>query len=330
MQEKFKALEKLIGNTPLLEIIYRYRGKQRKVYAKAEYYNYTGSIKDRMALNILKNAYARGDLTAGDVICETTSGNTGISLCALGTFLGHKVVIFMPDWLSEERKKIMRLYGGELCLVSKHQGGFKGCLCMADEFAKGGGVYLPLQFDNHDNTESHYLTTAVEIEKQMAQFGQKINAIVAGVGTGGTIMGLHKYFAGRGIGIHPLEPAESPTLSTGYKTGSHRIQGISDEFIPSIVDLSRLDVVVGVSDGDSILMAQKLSKVLGLGVGVSSGANFLGALKLQNELGDNANVVTIFADDSKKYLSSFGSEEPLRDGYLSPEVELVAMAVARG
>ena len=157
--------------------------------------------------------------------------------------------------------------------------------------------------------------------------GMDINpdAFVAGVGTGGTIMGVGKYLRTKNpnIKIHPLEPAESPTLSTGYKVGSHRIQGISDEFIPAIVKLNEMDPVIKVSDGDSILMAQKLARTLGLAVGISSGANLIGAIQLQNQSDKPLNVVTVFSDSNKKYLSTdLMKEEPVKQGYLSPEIEL--------
>jgi len=331
MKTKFDTLEKVIGNTPLLKINFKYKGKLLKIFAKAEYFNMTGSIKDRIALNILKEAYDSGDLKPGDIITEVTSGNTGISFCALGAFLGHKVVIYMPDWLSKERQSLMRLYGAELRLVSKEDGGFRGALKMAEEFAKKGNVFCPLQFDNEENTNAHFTTTAVEIHRQVNAFGHRVDAIVAGVGTGGTVMGLNKYFRPKGIKCHPLEPASSPTLSTGHKVGSHRIEGISDEFIPSIVRLKELDSIVAVDDGDSICMAQKLSAKLGLGVGISSGANFLGALKLIEESGnENYNVVTLFSDNSKKYLSTaLCGEEAVKEDHIAHDVELISFEVVR-
>jgi cysteine synthase A len=228
----------------------------------------------------------------------------------------------MPSWMSEERKKIMSVYGAELRLVSREEGGFIGCLKLTEEFKKTHNAFCPYQFDNEDNVDAHLNTTAVEIERQMSEFGDKIEAIVAGVGTGGTIMGLKKYFQTKGVKLYPLEPENSPTLSTGYKVGIHRIQGISDEFIPSIVKLNELDPVVAVDDGDSIIMARKLSEVLGLGVGISSGANFLGAVKIYNE--NPCNVVTIFSDDSKKYLSTALAEhEPVKPNFLSSDIELI-------
>jgi len=330
MKNNLAHLEKLIGNTPLFKIIFEYKGKKLKIFAKAESYNYTGSIKDRIALNIIKKGYASGALKPGGIITEVTSGNTGISFCALGAFLGHKVVIYMPDWLSKERQDLMRLYGAELRLVSKADGGFKGALKVAAEFSKNDNVFCPLQFDNEDNTDAHFAATAFEIDRQMKEFGNRLDAVVAGVGTGGTVMGLSKYFRRQGIKCHPLEPASSPTLSTGHKIGSHRIEGISDEFIPSIVRLNELDSIVAVDDGDSICMAQKLSAGLGLGVGISSGANFLGALKLILESGnDDYNVVTLFSDNSKKYLSTALCSETTKNDHISHGIKLVSFEVVR-
>ena len=328
MNDKFKTLHNMIGNTPLLKINYKYKGEARFLFAKAEYYSFSGSIKDRMALNILERAYEKNAIKKNDIIVETTSGNTGIAFSALGAYLGHPVVIFMPDWMSEERIKLMTIYGAEIRLISRKQDGFLGCLKLTEEFKNKYNAFCPYQFDNLDNVESHYLTTAVEIEKQIKEFGVEVQAIVAGVGTGGTVMGLKKYFKPKGVKIHPLEPENSPTMSTGHKVGVHRIQGISDEFIPSIVKLDELDSIVSVDDGDSIIMARMLSERFGLGVGISSGANFLGAVKIQND--SPCNVVTIFSDDNKKYLSTaLSTEEPVKAGFLSTDIELVSFEAIR-
>lgn len=319
----------MVGNTPLLELEFRCGGRRRRVYAKSENFNFTGSIKDRMALHILRRAYASGALRPGMHIIEATSGNTGISFAALGRALGHPVTIFMPDWMSAERMNLILSYGARVRLVSREEGGFLGSIRKAGELAAElKDAFLPRQFENEDNCAAHYLTTGPEIFWQLQMRGLAPAAFVAGVGTGGTIMGTGRYLREKfpGVKIHPLEPANSPTLSTGHKTGKHRIQGISDEFIPPIVKLDRLDRVISADDGDSILMAQKLSKSLGLGVGISSGANFLGALRLQEELGPDAVVVTVFSDDNKKYLSTdLLREEPVRDGFLSPGVELTGV-----
>jgi len=324
--KKLTELTGLIGNTPLLGIEFSYAGHRRTIYAKCEQLSLTGSIKDRMALHILRKAYANGTLHPGDTIAEATSGNTGIAFAALGRALGHPVTIFMPDWMSHERKDLIRAYGAQIVPVSKEQGGFLGSIRMSEEFAGSRPhVFLPRQFSNEANTEAHETTTGPEIWAQLKSAGLQPDAFVAGVGTGGTVMGVARFLRSRNANLkaYPVEPAESPTLSTGHKVGKHRIQGISDEFIPALVDLSRLDEVVPVSDGDSIVMAQKLASTLGLAVGISSGCNFLAALIVQEQLGPNAVVVTVFPDDNKKYLSTdLTREEPVRKEYLAPDVKL--------
>jgi len=331
--ERLKGLRGMVGNTPLLAIHFTFNGRERVIYAKAEHMNMTGSIKDRMAYHILADAYRLGKLKPGDTIVEATSGNTGISFAALGRALGHPVEIFMPDWMSQERVSLIRSLGAKICPVSREQGGFHGSIRMSEEAAGASPhVFLPCQFSNSANVEAHEQTTGPEIWRQLEVFFKEADAFVAGVGTGGTIMGVGRYLRSRrkAIRIHPVEPAESPTLSTGHKVGQHRIQGVSDEFIPAIVDLDELDQVIAVNDGDAILMAQKLAAHLGLAVGISSGANFVAALKVQNELGDDAVVATVFADSNKKYLSTdLLREEPVRDTYLSPNVSLSHFEAAR-
>jgi cysteine synthase A len=316
----------------MLVVHCEFRGRPRTVYAKAEHLNLTGSIKDRMALHILECAYARGTLQPGDLIAEATSGNTGISFAALGRALGHPVSIFMPDWMSDERKNIIRFLGADIHLVSRDEGGFLGSIAQAEELAReyDGRVFLPHQFSNDDNCEAHARTTGPEILAQLAARDLEPDALVAGVGTGGTIMGTGRFLRQQvpGIRVHPLEPANSPTLTTGYKVGRHRIQGISDEFIPAIVALDQLDDIIAVDDGDAIVMAQQLACRLGLAVGISAGANFLGALLAQESLPEDAVVVTFFCDDNKKYLSTdLARVEPLKPGMLAPEVQLVGFEV---
>ena len=324
--QRLRSLGRVIGNTPMLAIEFRCRGRARVLHAKAEHFNLTGSIKDRMALHILRRAHEQGRLSPGDTIAEATSGNTGISLAAVGRALGHPVTIFMPDWMSRERVDLIRSLGATVVPVSPEQGGFLGSIRMAEELAaRGPGVFLPGQFANPANVEAHETTTGPEIWWQLKQAGLEPDAFVAGVGTGGTVMGVGRRLQRLKptIRIHPLEPAESPTLTRGHRVGKHRIQGISDEFVPSIVELDELDPVVSVPDGDAILMAQRLASCLGLAVGISSGANFLGALHVQDQLGPDAIVVTVFPDSNKKYLSTdLMRDEPARAGYRSPEVEL--------
>jgi cysteine synthase A len=329
-QQRICEIGKLVGNTPMVKINYSYRGAPRALFAKLEYFNFSGSIKDRMACHILKKSYDEGCIKPGDLIVEATSGNTGIAFAAQGRALGHPVVIYMPDWMSRERMALISSYGAEIRLVSKEQGGFLGSIALAEEMSRTHeNVFLPRQFDNTWNSEAHYLTTGPEIWAQMERAGVPPDAFVAGVGTGGTVMGVGAYLKERNplIKAHPLEPSNSPTLSTGYRVGKHRIQGISDEFIPSIVQLDKLDKIVEVDDGDSIIMAQKLASVLGLGVGISSGGNFLGAVKLQNE-NPGINVVTVFSDCNKKYLSTdYGKQEPVKEGFLSTGIELISKEI---
>ncbi len=327
----FASLRCLVGNTPLLAVRLRFRGSVRTIYAKAEHLNLTGSIKDRMALYILEAAYKTGQLRPGMCIAEATSGNTGIAFAAIGRALGHKVIIYMPDWMSAERKALIRSLGATIELVSHEEGGFLGSIAFTEKLAanaceKTGQVFLPKQFSNSANVEAHAKSTGPELIAQLANVGKRIDAFVAGVGTGGTVMGVGQALRGfhPQVKLHPVEPAESPTLTTGHKVGKHRIQGVSDEFIPDIVKLKELDSVIAINDGDAILMAQKLAETLGLPVGISSGANLLAALRVQDQIGIDAIVATIFCDDNKKYLSTdLLRQEPLRDHYLSPAVELL-------
>lgn len=325
--EKCAHLWKMVGNTPMIEVDYTYKGESRKIYAKCEHYNLTGSIKDRMALYILEQSYLNGDIQKGDTIIEATSGNTGIAFAAIGKALGNNVRIIMPDWLSKERMDIIRSLGAEIILISKTEGGFLGSIALSEKMAATESrVFLPRQFSNLYNAEAHAKTTGPEIWKQLKEWNKTVDAFIAGVGTGGTVMGVSRYLKSKNpsVKVYPLEPAESPTLTTGYKVGTHRIQGISDEFIPEIVNLKELNDVVAVSDADAILMAQKLSRTLGLAVGISSGANFIGAVKVQNMLGGDKNVVTIFCDSNKKYLSTdLMKNEPVKSEHLTPHIELL-------
>ena len=326
-------LSRLVGNTPLIGISFSYGGCDRVIYAKCEQLSLTGSIKDRMALYILKTAHERGEILPGDTIVEASSGNTGIAFAAIGRALGHPVTIFMPDWMSHERQDLIRSYGARIVPVSKEEGGFLASIRMSEDMAKNqSNVFLPKQFSNSANVEAHQTTTGPEIWSQLESVGLRPDAFVAGVGTGGTVMGVGQFLRAQnaGVKIHPVEPAESPTLSTGHKVGKHRIQGISDEFIPAIVDLSMLDRVVSVSDGDSILMAQQLASQLGLAVGISSGCNFIAAIRVQEQLGADATVVTVFPDDNKKYLSTdLMKPETVRQDYVTPGVKLQGLTTVR-
>lgn len=332
LNKKFNSLRHLIGNTPLLEIELLYRNRPRKIYAKYESLNMTGSIKDRMAFHILKSSYENGSLRQGFTIAEATSGNTGISFSAIGKALGHEVVIFMPDWMSRERVDLINSFGAKICPVTKEQGGFLGSIELADRLAREReDVFLPHQFSNEANVKAHYETTGPEIWWQLKFKNLTPDAFSAGVGTGGTVMGAGKYLKkmNSSIKVFPMEPAESPTLTTGKKVGKHRIQGVSDEFVPPIVDLSSLDHVIQVSDGDAIVMSQKLAH-LGLAVGISSGANFIAAIMAQNEIGEESVVATVFPDSNKKYLSTdLLNSEHVKPEYLSKDVELIAFSAMK-
>lgn len=315
----------------MIQIEYRHRGRTGIVCAKAENLNLSGSIKDRMALHILQCAYRDGSLQPGDRIAEATSGNTGIAFAALGSALEHKVVIYMPDWMSRERMDLIRSYGAEVVSVSKAQGGFLGSIARCQTLSEQHeAVFLPRQFENAANVAAHALCTGPEIARQLQWAGLVPDAFVAGVGTGGTIMGVTQALRQQwpGLRCHPVEPAESPTLTTGYKVGSHRIQGISDEFIPDIVQLKQLDDVLAIHDGDAILMAQMLARTFGLAVGISSGCNFLAAVQAGLACDSEPVVATIFCDDNKKYLSTaLLQQEPVRAAYMTPQVELLNMHV---
>ena len=328
---RMDALAEAIGNTPMFAIDYRFRGRTGRVFAKAEHLNLTGSIKDRMALHVLRSAYREGTLRPGDTLIEATSGNAGIAFSAIGRALGHPVSIYMPAWMSRERRDLIRGYGAEIISVSHEEGGFLGSIDLTrDHACRCEGVFLPRQFENCANVEAHCLGTGREILAQLAVIDRVPDAFVAGVGTGGTVMGVGRALraANPGCAIHPVEPAESPTLSTGHKVGSHRIQGVSDEFIPQIVELDQLDRVLMVSDGDSILMAQKLASTLGLGLGISSGCNFLAAVQAAESLPRTATIATVFPDDNKKYLSTgLMSEEPVLASHWTPEIELLDLHV---
>jgi len=335
-EDRLQSLAALIGNKPAIKLRARRQGQEVTIYAKAEMYNLSGSIKDRMALAILQDAIRRGDLLPGQTIVEATSGNSGISFAAIGCALGHPVTIFMPDWVSAERRATLAIYGADVRLVSRDEGGFLGCMAAAEELDQQG-AYLPRQFSNPVNADEHADGTGPELWQQISADGGTLGGFVAGVGTGGTIMGMGRYLKScdPSIAVHPVEPIESPTLSVGHKCGQHRVQGLSDEFIPALLDLSELDGVIGVHDGDAILMAQQLLRQFGLGVGISSGINLVAALRVALQQpaasdGTRKAVATIFADNNSKYLSTdLAKDEPCRDGYWTPQIELLDIETIR-
>lgn len=260
-------LEKIptIGNTPMIKINYEYNGKDKYVYTKLEYYNLTGSIKDRIAYYIINNAIEKGILKPNMPIIEATSGNTGIALAALGRYYRHPVYIFMPDWASEERKKIMQGYGAKVILYSREDGGFIRCVEEAKKMAKEKNGFLANQFANEDNFLAHYETTAVEIINQLPE---KVYGFISGVGTGGTLMGTGKRLKEefKELQIVAIEPDKMPMISGGKVIGNHKIEGIGDDFVPDLVDKEAIDDIILVNDDDAVNMSRRLAKELGLGV----------------------------------------------------------------
>ncbi len=332
VSRRIDDLTHVVGNTPLLAIDLLFHGQPRTVYAKCEQMNLTGSIKDRMVLQVMRDAYRTGAIRPGDTIAEATSGNAGISCAAIGRALGHPVTIFMPDWMSQERMQLLRCYGANVVPVSRAEGGFLGSIGRCEQLARDrDDVFLPRQFSNQANVEAHERGTGPEIGAQLAACNLVPNAFVAGVGTGGTVMGVAQHLRerfGKGIEAYPLEPANSPTLRTGHKIGRHRIQGISDEFVPSIVKLGGLGRILDIWDGDAIVMSQRLANELGIAVGISSGANLLGALEIADGQGSDACVATVFCDDNKKYLSTdLCSDEECKPHYRCNDVELLDFRV---
>lgn len=312
---------KTIGNTPLIKIKYQYKQKTNYIYAKLESYNLTGSIKDRTAYYIITKAKERGTLKKNMPIIEATSGNTGISLAALGRYYHHPVYIFMPNWVSEERIKIMQSYGAKVTTFSHQQGGFKRCIKEAGNLAQKLNGFLANQFANQDNLLAQYETTGQEIVNELPE---DIGGFVSGVGTGGTLMGIGKKLRRvyPDVKVTAIEPDSMPLISKNRIIAPHKIEGIGDDFIPDLIDKNEIDKVILINDNDAINMSRKLASDLGLGVGISSGANFLGSVLLQDEI--KTPVVTVFADDNKKYLST-DLAKPIEENksYISSQVQLI-------
>ena len=290
-----------LGNTPLIKIKYKYNGKENYIYTKLESYNLTGSIKDRVAYYIIKQAYAEGTLKKGMTIVEATSGNTGISLAAMGALFGNPVHIFMPNWVSKERISLMQMYNATVTLITKEQGGFKKAILEAEKYAKQNNAFLSNQFENENNVLAHYETTEREIIEDL---NGNISGFVSGIGTGGTLMGVAKRLkeANEYVKIYALEPDKMPLLSQNKIIANHKIEGIGDDFIPEIVNKKMIDKIILINDDDAVNMAKKLASNLGLGVGISSGANMLASVLVKEE--NDGNIVTVFPDDNKKYIST--------------------------
>ena len=308
---KTSAVE-LIGNTPLLELKHIEEAFDLKatLLGKMEYLNATGSIKDRIAREMIQDAEERGILKKGSVIIEPTSGNTGIGLAAVGTAKGYEVIIVMPETFSIERRKLIRAYGAKIVL-SKGSEGMKGAIAKAEELAKEiPNSFIPAQFDNPANWKAHYKTTGPEIWKDS---DGKVDLFIAGVGTGGTITGTGRYLREHnpGLKIIAVEPASSPVLSGG-KAGPHMIQGIGAGFVPKVLDTSVYDEVVTVKNEDAIETGALFGKKEGVLVGISAGAALWAAIQ-EGKKEENAGktIVVILPDSGDRYLSTalFGSDD---------------------
>jgi len=292
----------LIGSTPLIKLNKIVPENYANIYAKVEYFNPGGSVKDRIALSMVVNAEKKGLLKKGGTIVEPTSGNTGIGLALIGAVKGYRVILVMSDDMSDERRSILKSYGAQIELT-KAKYGMQGAIDRAEELTKRHhGYFMPQQFNNPANPEIHRRTTAKEILKAMD--GDQIDAFVSGVGTGGTITGVGEVLKTKNkeIKIVAVEPKTSAVLSGG-KPGPHMIQGIGAGFIPKVLNTSIISEIIPVSDEDSFHTAKSLSKEEGLLVGFSSGAACFAALKVAEQLGKGKNVVAIFPDTGTRYLS---------------------------
>ena len=291
-----------IGHTPLIRIRSASNLTRCNLFAKAEFMNPGGSIKDRIARQIIFEAEKRGELRPGSTIMEVTSGNTGIALAMVGAMRGYRVVIVMPKTVSQERRSMITSFGAELELLDEI-GDMQAAIARTEEYAAAHqDVFLPRQFSNPDNVETHRTTTGPEI---MRQLNGEIDAFVMGVGTGGTVMGVGRALrkAGSRARIVAVEPDESAVMSGG-KPGPHGIQGLADGFIPSLVALDEIDQVVRITTRDAVDAAHRIGVEEGLLVGISSGANVLAATRIAAELGPGHNIVTVLCDRGERYLSS--------------------------
>jgi cysteine synthase len=284
----------LIGHTPLLQL------KGERVFAKAEFLNPGGSIKDRVALAMLMAAQRQGKLNQQSIICEPTSGNTGIGLALVGGIMGYRVRIVMPEGMSDERKKLIRALGADLVL-SPDQESVGGAIRRVREMAaEDPRVFVPQQFENPANPRAHYEHTAREL---WGQTGGQIDCFVAGVGSGGTLQGVGRFLKerNRDIRIVAVEPENCSALM-GHEPGLHQIQGIGDGFIPDVLDVSLVDMVVQVSDEAALATTRRLSRDLGLLVGISSGANVWAARRVSGAV--RGNVATVLPDRAERYFST--------------------------
>lgn len=310
MKTYYSSVDQLIGNTPLLELknLKKTLGLSANIFAKLEFFNPAGSVKDRVAKFMIDDAENDGRLKQGSVIIEPTSGNTGIGLASVASARGYKIIIVMPDTMSIERRKLLKAYGAELILTDGALG-MKGAIDKAEELSKTikNSVVMG-QFTNPSNPRAHFLTTGKEIYDAL---GGEVDYFIAGVGTGGTITGTGAYLKGvdKNIKIVAVEPLSSPVLTTG-KAGKHEIQGIGAGFVPKVLDTTVYDEVIAVSDENAYAFARLIGKTEGFLVGISSGASLCATVELaRREENSGKNLVVLFPDGGDRYLSTLLFEE---------------------
>ena len=305
MAKIYTSADQLIGRTPLLELTHLEQeyGLKAKLYAKLEYFNPAGSVKDRVAKMMLDDAEKEGKLTKDSVIIEPTSGNTGIGLASVAAARGYRIIIVMPDTMSVERRQLMKAYGAELVL-SEGAKGMKGAIAKANELAEEiPNSFIPGQFVNPSNPKAHYETTGPEIWEDTEG---KVDYFVAGVGTGGTVTGVGKYLKEKNpaVKVVAVEPATSAVLSTGV-AGAHKIQGIGAGFVPEILDTTIYDEIIPVANEDACALGRKLGPSEGVLVGISSGAVVWAALEVaKRPENEGRNIVVLLPDTGDRYLST--------------------------
>ena len=305
MAKIYTSADQLIGRTPLLELTHLEQeyGLKAKLYAKREYFNPAGSVKDRVAKMMLDDAEKEGKLTKDSVIIEPTSGNTGIGLASVAAARGYRIIIVMPDTMSVERRQLMKAYGAELVL-SEGAKGMKGAIAKANELAEEiPNSFIPGQFVNPSNPKAHYETTGPEIWEDTEG---KVDYFVAGVGTGGTVTGVGKYLKEKNpaVKVVAVEPATSAVLSTGV-AGAHKIQGIGAGFVPEILDTTIYDEIIPVANEDAFALGKKIGTSEGVLVGISSGAAVWAALEVaKRPENEGRNIVVLLPDTGDRYLST--------------------------
>ncbi len=305
MSAIYTSADQLIGKTPLLELthIEKKYGLKAKIFAKLEYFNPAGSVKDRIAKAMIDDAEEKGLLKEGSVIIEPTSGNTGIGLASVAAARGYRIIIVMPETMSVERRQIMKAYGAELVLTDGAKG-MKGAIEKADELAKEiPNSFVPGQFVNKANPKAHFETTGPEI---FSDTDGRVDFFVAGVGTGGTITGTGKYLKSKlpNVKVVAVEPKSSAVLSTGV-AGPHKIQGIGAGFVPKVLDTAVYDEIIPVENDDAFAMGKEVGRNEGVLVGISSGAALWAAVELaKRPENEGKNIVVLFPDTGDRYLST--------------------------